>query len=1158
MKRNFAEGGDLFSDRYPKNQYVELTKQDVRDYKQDIFDIINSSYAYIGGHIEFQKPDDIVNSDLNFWIGADIDEDPEVDTIIGGKTTNYGTKLTASAQDGTKNAKVSVMKKMGELLATKGFYGETNVDLAKKRGSKWVTDEKIIRRVVGKPDIVMNEDGSYTRKIGGEPHTKVLVGYFDHISDGNYKNGGKMKTNNLMKPTKSINEIAKEFNKSPKFIREQLELGINHEMEHFYSKTLAEKTALHHLAEDPLYYIHIGEMEMRLEAEKLEGYYKNGGSLESETTCEIFDEDGNRKIDAESIENLTECVNNLPQTKSFHFDFSKNDYKPYRKQLHRDIIYEFKKDLVCVDREQPIAILMGGSPASGKSTFLKKYAAYLLKEEIFKVDADEIRARLPEYRGYNASQTHLETKDIVTTLLSDRNIGIPCKFDLIYDGTMNSTKSYLPLIQILKKDGYKVFIVYIDKVDKKDIVKRALERYKKAGRFVPLEVIDDFFEKGTTALNQLKKEVDGYMIIDGSNKEYEIIERGGEELPQDRNYSKIGTKINITSDKVIKDFKNGGQIDPDNEVVKNYFAGGSGSTGGVLVGKRHSEGGIKAINKATNTPIEMEGGEVVITRNAVSDDTKREFEGQMLTNKEILSKINESGGGVSLYEDGGNVRCSFCTGKKYKYGGEMVSDYDIYNEMMAKGGGLGVSKANNQISGKYAWLQTNNIFSQYPTTQILSQKEFEKTFEEISNDREFYLRVDEEGNKLFVRKSDNYNIEFKLKYIFRDGGMLDDDRYGKPKNDYEESNFADGGEIEIEDFNGIEQELISHFIRTDADYVYMSRQNVKDIQSLIDKGLFYITQSANHYNVEVHTTKLGRKVLSNMPVEAYENGGMTDCGCIHTFENGGLNTQDYGSFQFYKGTKHKYANQYQINKAIEELLEKIDSKYFTPEEVHFLTYFAGYGGLEKYGAKGVGLLYEYFTPSKVAKTMWGLAYKHGFQGGKVLEPSCGIGEFIKYAPNQNLVTGYEINKTSAKICKILYPNANIQSKYFEELFIKNNFTIRNKVDGMQEYSLVIGNPPYGEFKSYFGGMGEKDYTKAHNYIEYFILRGLDLLESGGLLIYIIGTEVAMGGKPFLQKEMTDTKKLISEKADLIDAYRLPNGIFETTDVLSDIIILKKK
>ena len=92
----------------------------------------------------------------------------------------------------------------------------------------------------------------------------------------------------------------------------------------------------------------------------------------------------------------------------------------------------------------------------------------------------------------------------------------------------------------------------------------------------------------------------------------------------------------------------------------------------------------------------------------------------------------------------------------------------------------------------------------------------------------------------------------------------------------------------------------------------------------------------------------------------------------------------------------------------------------------------------------------------------------------------------------------------------------------------------------------------------YAGMGEKSYSKSNNYIEYFITRGLDLLESGGLLIYIIGTEVAAGGTPFLQQPMSAVKKIIAEKSELLDAYRLPNGLFETTDVVTDIIVLKKK
>lgn len=131
-------------------------------------------------------------------------------------------------------------------------------------------------------------------------------------------------------------------------------------------------------------------------------------------------------------------------------------------------------------------------------------------------------------------------------------------------------------------------------------------------------------------------------------------------------------------------YKKGGQLDPDDENVKSVMTHKAGYAGGLLVGKRHSEGGIKAINKSTNSPIEMEGGEVVITRNAVSDDNKREFEGQMLTNRQILSKINESGGGVS-FASGGSVPSSCkCSGKSYKYGGEMISDYDIVKRINSK------------------------------------------------------------------------------------------------------------------------------------------------------------------------------------------------------------------------------------------------------------------------------------------------------------------------------------------------------------------------------------------------------------------------------------------------------------------------------------------
>lgn len=264
----------------------------------------------------------------------------------------------------------------------------------------------------------------------------------------------------------------------------------------------------------------------------------------------------------------------------------------------------------------------------------------------------------------------------------------------------------------------------------------------------------------------------------------------------------------------------------------------------------------------------------------------------------------------------------------------------------------------------------------------------------------------------------------------------------------------------------------------------------------------------------------------------------------------------------------RYKNPYELNRAIETLLDKknsTDPKDYTSDEKRFISLYSGMGGLEKFGAKGAGLLYEYFTPETITQKMWGLAYKHGFNGGDVCEPSSGVGAFIKYANENCNVTGFEINKYSYMICKILFPNAQIYHSAFEQRFIRNNNTVRDKVFGDNDiktpsikFDLVIGNPPYGTFNSRWAGMGEQKFTRANTYVEYFITRGLDLLKPDGLLIYIIGVEVANGGTPFLQQQMTKAKEEIMEKAELLEAYRLPNGVFERTDVVSDILVLRKK
>jgi predicted ABC-type ATPase len=194
-------------------------------------------------------------------------------------------------------------------------------------------------------------------------------------------------------------------------------------------------------------------------------------------------------------------------------------------------------DNKCIRRDAPIAILTGGLPGSGKSTFIRKNKDWMTNPAIFKIDADDLRAKLPEYKGWNATQTHEETRDLVKTLLN--KVGTTgCSYDVIYDGTMNKSKKYKPLVETLKKEGYRVFIMFL-KVDKKTSMSRAMQRYQKSGRYVPRFVIEEAAQNGLAAFNELKGLVDGYVLVDG--KTQKVIEQGGAKIPEDRNYAALST-----------------------------------------------------------------------------------------------------------------------------------------------------------------------------------------------------------------------------------------------------------------------------------------------------------------------------------------------------------------------------------------------------------------------------------------------------------------------------------------------------------------------------------------------------------------------------------------------------------------------------------------
>lgn len=253
-------------------------------------------------------------------------------------------------------------------------------------------------------------------------------------------------------------------------------------------------------------------------------------------------------------------------------------------------------------------------------------------------------------------------------------------------------------------------------------------------------------------------------------------------------------------------------------------------------------------------------------------------------------------------------------------------------------------------------------------------------------------------------------------------------------------------------------------------------------------------------------------------------------------------------------TKMKKQSQHELNKEIEALIDEKDKKgeSILGLDRVFISQYTGSGGLIKEGASGRGVLYEYYTPDEVVKKMWGLAYKYGYDGGSILEPSVGTGNFLKYAPKTAIIFGFETNHYSARIAQILYPNAHIHEKAFETLFFAGNIHLKDDFDHPL-YSLVIGNPPYGDFTGKYAGMGEKQWTGATEYDQYFILRGLDLLKKGGLLVFVVPSSFLA-----YNVKSAKVKEKIASKVDFMDAYRLPIRTFDTTDIGTDILLLRKK
>ena len=251
-----------------------------------------------------------------------------------------------------------------------------------------------------------------------------------------------------------------------------------------------------------------------------------------------------------------------------------------------------------------------------------------------------------------------------------------------------------------------------------------------------------------------------------------------------------------------------------------------------------------------------------------------------------------------------------------------------------------------------------------------------------------------------------------------------------------------------------------------------------------------------------------------------------------------------------------------------QLLKKCqeENRFATPEEQIILSKYVGWGGLseafdennsawateylelssvltpEEYASVRESTLTAFYTPPEVITAIYKAMEQMGFKEGNLLEPSCGIGNFIGMLPDtmqDSKIYGVELDTISAGIAQQLYQKTTIAAQGFEETNLPDSF-----FDG------VVGNVPFGDFK-----VLDKRYDK-HKFLihDYFFAKSLDKLRPGGVMALVTS-------KGTMDKETLAVRKYIAQRAELLGAIRLPNNTFKGnagTEVVSDILILQKR
>ena len=237
-----------------------------------------------------------------------------------------------------------------------------------------------------------------------------------------------------------------------------------------------------------------------------------------------------------------------------------------------------------------------------------------------------------------------------------------------------------------------------------------------------------------------------------------------------------------------------------------------------------------------------------------------------------------------------------------------------------------------------------------------------------------------------------------------------------------------------------------------------------------------------------------------------------------------------------------------IREQCREILKKPDSE-ITEADKKILSQYEGGGGLNENNRTNSEVLNAFYTPDNLIEKVWELVDAYAPDAKTVLEPSAGVGKFANNRPD-NKFTMHELNETSARINKILHPEADVIQGAFQKQFLDDGERFLKIGYEQPKHDVVIGNPPYGKYNDKYKGLGEG--REFDRYEEYFIARGLEALkDEKSVLAFVVPSG-------FLNTVSDKQKSIIASKGEILDAYRLPEGTFSTTEVGTDILIMRKK